>query len=364
MRSAWNQRTAEKKKDANFLLLFVVFFIVSFTYFNLPQTLFGENGEKQDAGSSNYLQNQNGENGIFLSYADNFSRNTRNISFTECNSIAVNGSPYFTKTQVLATSVGVSENRESIISYKAEKEDTLQSVADMFNISTDTIRWANDLDNDRIKEGDEILILPVTGVIYYVERGDTIGSIARMHKAKADDIISFNNIDETKIIPGDRLIIPGGTLPPPPPPPSPSRTTTQRTPSQTPSPPVASGNFINPVPGGMITQSTHHYNAVDIYNPCGRPIVAAASGRVTEVARGTWPAGNFVKIDHGTVVILYAHMQSIYVTPGQHVSQGAQIGTVGNTGRTIGRTGCHLHFDVLSRTIRNPFSHLPTGTRL
>lgn len=114
----------------------------------------------------------------------------------------------------------------------------------------------------------------------------------------------------------------------------------------------------------MITQSTHPYNAVDIYNHCGRAIIASASGVVTEIGRGTWPAGNFVKIDHGSVIILYAHMQSIYVVPGQQITQGAQIGTVGNTGRTVGRTGCHLHFDVLSRKIRNPFSHLPTGTRL
>jgi len=126
---------------------------------------------------------------------------------------------------------------------------------------------------------------------------------------------------------------------------------------------TSSSSFINPVPGGVISQGVHSYNAVDIANACGSPLLSSASGKVVQVGRGTWPAGDFVKIDHGSTVILYAHMESIYVNTGEYVGGGQQIGTVGNTGRTVGRTGCHLHFDVLSLSIRNPFSHLPTGAR-
>ena len=244
-----------------------------------------------------------------------------------------------------------SESRESIISYKVEDGENISIIADKFGISSDTIRWANDVKGNTIKEGEELLILPTTGVMYYVEKGDTLSEIAKIHKAKTEDILSFNNIEEKKIIAGDRLIIPGGTPPPPP---------VIRT---TPTTRIAWSSFINPVPGGRISQRVHSYNAVDIYNHCGTPIVAAAAGRVTQTGWGSWPAGNFVKIDHGSVVILYAHMQNIHVSTGDYVSQGKQIGAVGNTGRTIGRTGCHLHFDVLSLKIRNPFAHLPTGSR-
>ncbi len=226
-------------------------------------------------------------------------------------------------------------------------------VAERFGISADTIRWANDIRGNALKEGDELLILPTTGIIYYIERGDTISRIAELHKAKSEEIVAFNNIDERNIVAGERIIIPGGTPPPPPPPPSRSAPITR----------IAQSAFINPVPGGMITQGVHSYNAVDIYNPCGSPIIAPAAGRVIEVRRGTWPAGNFVKIDHGTMIVLYAHMQNIYVGVGEYVSQGRGIGTVGNTGLTVGRTGCHLHFDVLSRTIRNPFAGFPVGAR-
>ncbi len=306
--------------------------------------------------SDAFLDNEEDEkciqsgNNLFISYEDDVVVENDSILFAHNNSVFVDSFPYFIQTQVLGTR-GV-EERESIMSYRVESGDTVSIVADKFGISADTIRWANDIKGNTLKEGSELLILPVTGVMYYVERGDTLGEIASMHKAKTEDIITFNQIEGKRIIAGDRIIVPEGSPPPPP------------SIKTAPSTRIVQSSFINPVPGGVITQGVHHYNAVDIYNVCGTSIVAAASGRVTQTGRGSWPAGNFIKIDHGTVVVLYAHMQDIYVKTGDYVAQGRQVGTVGNTGRTVGRTGCHLHFDVLSRRIRNPFAHFPVGTRL
>jgi murein DD-endopeptidase MepM/ murein hydrolase activator NlpD len=291
-----------------------------------------------------------GENSLFLSYEEIINEELENIAFAYENFILAESPPCFIENQVFG--MKIDDLRESIISYQVGSGENISAIADKFGISSDTIKWANDIKGNVVKEGDELLILPVTGVIYYVEKGDTLSEIAKMHKAKTEDILSFNDIEEKRIIAGNRLIIPGGT---PPPPPKIKTTPATRM--------VAQSSFINPVPGGVITQGVHRYNAVDIHNHCGSPIIAPAAGRVTEVGWGSWPAGNFIKIDHGTVIILYAHLQKISVSVGDYVSQGKQIGTVGNTGKTVGRTGCHLHFDVLSLKIRNPFAHFPVGAR-
>lgn len=84
---------------------------------------------------------------------------------------------------------------------------------------------------------------------------------------------------------------------------------------------------------------------------------AAASGTVRTVPQGTY-AGNYDNHNMGNVVIidhnngkgpftLYAHLASITVSNGQFVSQGTQVGVMGNTGTGYPPgTGIHLHFEV------------------
>jgi murein DD-endopeptidase MepM/ murein hydrolase activator NlpD len=113
--------------------------------------------------------------------------------------------------------------------------------------------------------------------------------------------------------------------------------------------------FIQPASGtnwGIL----HTSNAVDIANACGTAIVAAASGVVVERETG-WNSGygNYIMMEHpnGTKT-RYAHMRDMYAKVGDYVNQGAQIGTIGNTGYVEGRTGCHVHFEVKGAT--NPFT--------
>ncbi|WP_114570665.1 murein hydrolase activator EnvC family protein [Exiguobacterium flavidum] len=114
------------------------------------------------------------------------------------------------------------------------------------------------------------------------------------------------------------------------------------------------GKFIRPV-GGGISQGfgpasgqygyTFH-NGTDFTGSVGTPIVAAATGTVITAQSGG-PYGNHVMITHlidGQVyTTVYAHMNSLNVSAGQRVSQGQQIGTLGNTGNS---SGPHLHFEI------------------
>jgi surface antigen len=101
-----------------------------------------------------------------------------------------------------------------ITSYVVQSGDTLSDIASKFNITTSTLKWANDLDDaDMVKPGQELTILPVTGVIYNVKDGDTADKLASTYSANAAQILSFNNAEVTGLKPGMKIIIPDGVQP-------------------------------------------------------------------------------------------------------------------------------------------------------
>lgn len=73
------------------------------------------------------------------------------------------------------------------------------------------------------------------------------------------------------------------------------------------------------------------------------PTYAADAGTVT-FAGYSESAGNYIIIDHGDgLVTKYMHHTENYMTVGQTVEKGQQIGLSGTTGDS---TGNHLHFRV------------------
>jgi hypothetical protein len=111
------------------------------------------------------------------------------------------------------------------------------------------------------------------------------------------------------------------------------------------------GTFANPCPGSHIS-STYGYREFDNKNHLGLdlatnsqniPTYAAEDGVVTYVGYGS-SCGNMIVIDHGNGMITkYMHHSEMYVTVGQKVIKGQQIGLTGTTGHS---TGIHLHFQV------------------
>jgi len=74
----------------------------------------------------------------------------------------------------------------------------------------------------------------------------------------------------------------------------------------------------------------------------GTPIMATASGTVSESAYRKRGNGHYVKIKHNnTYATQYLHMRSRKVKRGQFVKQGDIIGWVGHTGSTEGRHVCY-----------------------
>lgn len=87
------------------------------------------------------------------------------------------------------------------------------------------------------------------------------------------------------------------------------------------------------------------HNGLDLANPNGGYIYAAADGWVT-LADWRGGYGNLIEIDHGAGVrTRYAHLSEIdpNLRLGTRVAAGAPIGRMGMTGNA---TGVHLHYEV------------------
>lgn len=242
---------------------------------------------------------------------------------------------------------------EKIIIYTVKEGDTLSEIAELFDISTNTIRWENNISGEKIMVGQKLNILPVTGVKHVVKKGDTVNKIADKYDAESEDVFIFNDISKESILNvGDVIFVPNGII---------KQTSSNKSSSGSKSSntKVDIGYYSRPIVGGRVTspygsrKGGFHYGvdlAVD--GRTGHPIMASASGEVTKVISGCRVGniscggryGNYIVIRHGNgTKTVYAHLEKVYVSVGESVTQGQKIGTLGNTGRS---TGPHLHFEI------------------
>lgn len=127
------------------------------------------------------------------------------------------------------------------------------------------------------------------------------------------------------------------------------------------------GYFTHPCPDSTISSGFGYrsfdnavHKGIDFAAPEGTPYYAADSGTVTAATNGggdNGGAGNWIVINHGNgLVTKYMHSLVTFVTPGDHVERGQNIGLVGNTGQS---TGPHLHFQIEANGVAvNPVGYL------
>lgn len=241
---------------------------------------------------------------------------------------------------IISTAMPSAIPGKEIIYYEVQVHDNISTIAARFGISTNTILWANGLSaRDYILPGQQLIILPVSGILHKVKSGDSLAIIAAKYSAKIEKIINFNELKTHDLKIGQELIIPDGKI-----------KTRKKKRYVNKKLPNLKGYFGYPATG-RISQGLHPYNAIDIANSCGTDVYAAAAGEVTVAKTSGWNggAGLYIKIKHSNgTATLYAHLQKALIKAGEKVSKGQKIGLIGHTGRTIprGPRGCHLHFSV------------------
>ncbi|HJV32699.1 MAG TPA: M23 family metallopeptidase [Patescibacteria group bacterium] len=253
-----------------------------------------------------------------------------------------------------------------------QQGDTVSGIAKKYGISVNTILWANDLTaRSVLRLGQELTVLPVSGVLHEVKRGETLGAIAKKYGSDVDKILAANLVKSpTAVQIGQRLIIPDGrpiaSASPAPKPSAPAATPPRlgdvrdvfRPPEEAPPSRTVDGvELAWPTNQKRINQYYKwKHTGIDINGTLKDATYAADAGIVTFAGWNKSGYGNMILIDHGNGMITrYAHHSKMFVKAGDQVTKGQTIGMVGSTGRS---TGPHLHFEIYMNGKRvNPLEY-------
>jgi surface antigen len=111
-----------------------------------------------------------------------------------------------TKPAVITTAL---KSSADIKDYTVQPGDTVPSIAAKFGVTSESIRWSNNLSGDTVAAGTVLEIPPVNGIVYTVNNGDTPDSLAAKFHASKDKIIAYNDAELTGTFKvGQRIIIP------------------------------------------------------------------------------------------------------------------------------------------------------------
>lgn len=251
--------------------------------------------------------------------------------------------------------VDAAPEKPRMTQYRVRPGDTLEGIADEFDLDVPTLASANGIEDPSRLQPDQLLLIPSEKGIYHrVRSGDTLWDVARLHQVPSETVEKANSgYDATALPLGGVLFVPGGK-------PMPTATVAAAR---------RGGGVILQWPlRGRITSPFGNrrdpftgrqafHAGIDVAADSGTPIRAAAAGRVTFVG---WEGGYglTVRIDHGDgLVTRYSHNSRNAVAVGQWVEAGQVVAYVGSTGRS---TGPHVDFGVYRNgEAQDPLRYLP-----
>jgi len=131
------------------------------------------------------------------------------ISAQISSELTLSDSANISKPQLIESVV---ENR-LVTNYTVVAGDTAETLATRFGISSQTIKWANNLKTDAIAAGSVIKVLPINGVLYTVKSSDTLDSVAKKYEVNKTRMVLYNDLEVSGLVIGARIILPDGILP-------------------------------------------------------------------------------------------------------------------------------------------------------
>ncbi|MCK5416719.1 peptidoglycan DD-metalloendopeptidase family protein, partial [Candidatus Parcubacteria bacterium] len=278
-----------------------------------------------------------------------------------------NGEHAIIETEPTEITKAKDATRSKIVTYKVKSGDSISTIAEEFSISVNTVLWENSLTAySVIRPGDELSILPVSGVTHEVKSGENLSFISTKYDIGQSEILKINKLaSASRLSIGQQLIIPGGSV---------IRVAKPKIAS---SPKTVSGytaikNFVTapstksvagnkmlwPTTAKRITQYySWRHKGLDIADRAPETPLFAADAGVIEESGWRRGYGYQVLINHGGgKKTRYAHASKLFVKKGDKVSRGQTIAYMGSTGWS---TGPHIHFEVIiNGTKYNPLHYI------
>ena len=232
--------------------------------------------------------------------------------------------------------------------------ETTAQIAAETGVTEPLLLAANDLAGPGALTGGQLLCIPADLVFTVtVEPGDTFYALAERYGVPLEELLARNPVSPRRLRVGMELAIPLGEE-------TAAIRSAQAVPALAALAPQ-SDRLLSPVEAVVSSGfgprwGSFHYG-LDLAADRETPILAAASGLVTEADWKSDGYGYAVMIDHGNgLETLYGHCAELLVEPGQRVRAGDPVALVGSTGHA---TGPHVHFEVrINGECQDPLDYL------
>ena len=97
--------------------------------------------------------------------------------------------------------------------YTVAANENMDEIAAKLGLTTDQLRWSNNLKNKNISAGDKLYYPSIPGIIYTVKKNDTLETIASTYGSTVREITALNDLELSGITEGMRIVIKDGKLP-------------------------------------------------------------------------------------------------------------------------------------------------------
>ena len=221
--------------------------------------------------------------------------------------------------------------------YVVQRGDTISGIAYKMGLKNiGTIFSANNVTNaKRIMSGTHLTIPSMDGILYTVEKYDSLESIAEKFNVPLEALLDANDLNDTEISFNTRLFIPGASL---------SIMELRKAMGELFIYPIQ-GRLTSPFGyrRDPFTGRKSFHSGIDLAAPVGTPIKVILDGTVSLTSYSRI-FGNYIIVTHSNgYQSLYGHVSAFNAKKGQRVSQGQTIALVGNTGLS---TGPHVHLSI------------------